>query len=85
MNHFTEAKAVVVQGTQFERDGKYREVVRLIPANRFGSAAVDGVVQAVNAEAMRAATMRGQSGSKRLAKSPAQSERSRPFNPISFR
>lgn len=41
MNHSTEAKAVVLPGTQFERDGKYREVVRLIPANRFVSAALE--------------------------------------------
>lgn len=31
----------VVPGTVFERDGKRREFVRLIPANRYTSAAVE--------------------------------------------
>lgn len=35
------SSAEIRPGTRFARDGKTREVVRLIPANRFTSAAVE--------------------------------------------
>ncbi len=35
------AESLVVQGAVFERDGKKREVVRLVPANGFASAAIE--------------------------------------------
>lgn len=40
MKH-TMAETVVVPGTVFERDGRKRELVRLVPANRFASAAIE--------------------------------------------